>query len=237
MRHAIGWPITHDLVTDVGRGGWCAALPYSGYWFCTAPLFACVFVEFTKRVHALLSFFVAILGVMWATVDAGPIPHPWEGIALAVPAMIFVVAGQLLRRFRTTVAKPLATGIVLAVPAFLLGALGVLALLNMKSAALGSPIASVCMAVGISLGAILIAEALEQHSPNAVRGTILYAAQLSVPILQLHSLVTQLLSVLGYRATTWTFLVAYLVHFGIAALCLEPFCAASCSDCRRRGRS
>lgn len=132
--------------------------------------------------------------------------------------MIFIVAGQLLRQYRTTVTKPLATGIVLAVPAFLLGALGVLAPLNMKSAALGSPVASVYMALGISLGAILIAEALEQYLPNAVRKTILYVAQLSVPILLLHTLVTQLLSVLGYPATKWTFLVAYLVPFGIAAL-------------------
>ncbi|WP_420367379.1 acyltransferase family protein [Curtobacterium sp. L1-20] len=218
VRHAIGWPITRDLVTDVAKGGWYAARPYSAYWFFTALFFACVFVRFTERVHALLPFFVAILGVMWATVDAGSVAHLWEGIGLAVPAMIFIVAGQLLRQYRSTVTKPLATGIVLAVPAFLLGALGVLAPLNMKSAALGSPVASVYMALGISLGAILIAEALEQYLPNPVRRTILYVAQLSVPILLLHTLVTQLLSVLGYPATKWTFLVAYLVPFGIAAL-------------------
>ncbi|WIB12407.1 acyltransferase family protein [Curtobacterium sp. MCPF17_052] len=218
VRHAIGWPITHDLVSDVLKGGWYAARPYSAYWFFTALFFACVFVRLTERVHVLLPFFVGLLGVMWATVDPASVAHLWEGVGLAVPAVVFIVGGQMLRRYRGTVTRPLATGLVLAGPLFVLGACGVFEPLNMKGAALGSPVASVFMALGISLGGILIAEALEQYLPTVARKAVLFVAQLSVPILLLHTLVTQLLSVLGYPGTKWTFLVAYFVPFGIAAV-------------------
>lgn len=218
VRHAIGWPTTQDLVLDVLKGGWYAARPYSAYWFFTALFFACVFVRLTERLHALLPFFVGLLGVLWATVDPASVAHLWEGVGLAVPAVVFIVGGQMLQRYRGTVRKPLATGLVLAGPVFVLGAAGVFAPLNMKGAALGSPVASVFMALGISIGAILIAEALEQYLPAAVRTAVLIVAQLSVPILLLHTLVTQLLSVLGYPATKWTFLLAYSVPFVIAAI-------------------
>lgn len=218
VRHQIGWDISRDLVFNVLKGGWFAARPYSAYWFFTALFFACVFVRFCERVHVLLPMFVGLLGVMWATINPGSVAHLWEGVGLAVPAVLFIVAGQLLRWYRASVQRPLATGLVLAVPAFLLGAFGVFEPLNMKGAALGSPIASVYMALGISLGAVLIAESLEQYLPLIAKTGILYVAQLSVPILLLHTLVTQLLSVSGHPATKWTFLLAYALPFGVAAL-------------------
>lgn len=217
VRQQIGWGVSSELVLDILKGGWFAARPYSAYWFFTALFFACVFVRLTERVHPLLPAFVGVLGVLWATADPASVAHLWEGVGLAVPAMLFIVAGQTLRRFRNSVTRPLATGLIMAVPAFVLGALGVFQPLNMKSAVFGSPVASVYMAIGISLGAILIAEALEPHLPVVVKRAILYAAQLSVPILLLHTLVTQLLSAYGHPGTKWTFVLAYAIPFAVAA--------------------
>jgi len=217
VRHAIGWPITQDLVMNVLRGGWYAARPYSAYWFFTALFFACVFVRFTERIHPALPAFIGLLGVMWATVDPSSVAHIWEGAGLAVPAVLFIVVGQALRRYRDSITNPLGTGLVLAVPAFLLGLSGVFEPLNMKGAALGTPIVSVVMASAISVGAILVAEALERFLPQPVRPVIAFVAQLSVPILLVHTLVTQLFSAYGYPATKWTFLAAYLLPLGLAA--------------------
>lgn len=101
----------------------------------------------------------------------------------------------------------------LAVPTFLIGLFGVFDPLNKKGAALGTPVASVFMAASISVGAILVAES-EHLVPRAVRPVIVFVARMSVPVLLLHTLVTQLFRAHGYPATKWTVLAAYLLPLG-----------------------
>jgi fucose 4-O-acetylase-like acetyltransferase len=215
-----GEPFDHRVIPDVIRGGWYISRPYSAYWFVTALFFAAVIMRFAQNVSPFLPWFLGGVGVVWCILDPSSIKHIWEAAGLALPAVLFICLGTLLRRFRSRIDKPFLFGLILFLPAFLLGARGIIATLNMKSGNLGTPIAGVLMAAAISFGLVLMAEGAEHLAPGWARRWVTILAQTAIPVILTHTLVLAMTERLGLEASKITFLLAYFIPVALA-LCIR----------------
>jgi acyltransferase len=218
FRAARGEPFDQTVIPNVIKGGWYISRPYSAFWFVTALFFATVFMRFAQNVSAFLPWFVGGVGVVWCILDSVSIKEIWEAAGLALPAVLFICFGSLLHRFRDRIDKPFLFGIILFLPAFYLGARGIIVTLNMKSGDLGTPVAGVLMSTAISCGMILMAEGAEKLAPDWARRWVTILAQTAIPVILTHTLVLAVTERLGLEASKVTFLLAYFIPVALALL-------------------
>lgn len=196
-------------------GNWISR-PYSAFWFVTCLFAAAVLLRWLQRLHPVLPWFVAGVGLAWCIGDRFAIARIPESIGMALPALAFILVGILLRRFRGTIDRPLAVGLVLLVPSWWLGWSGALDTLNMKAGNLGTPVLSVLMACAISCGMLLVAEALEARIPRWGRTAVFAVAACAIPMILTHTLSLAITERLGLPSSKWTFLIAYVAPLLVA---------------------
>jgi hypothetical protein len=218
FRAARGEPFDHLVIPNVLKGGWYISRPYSAFWFVTALFFAAVIMRFVQNISTFLPWFVGAVGVVWCILDPTSVKVVWEAAGLAVPAIIFICFGTLLRRFHHRIDKPFLFGVVLFLPAFYLGARGIIETLNMKSGVLGTPVAGVLMSTAISCGLILMAEGVERFAPSWSRAVATVLARTALPVILTHTLVLAMAERLGLEASKITFLLAYFIPVDLALL-------------------
>ncbi|KQM84126.1 acyltransferase [Agromyces sp. Leaf222] len=199
-------------------GGAHAGRPYSTFWFITALFFAAVLMRWLSRVAPALVWIVAGAGVVWCAVDRWSIATIPLSLGLALPAMAFVAIGHLLKTHRHRIRRPMLVGLLLAVPALLLGGFGLIAPINLKYGNLGDPILSLLMGASISCGLILIAESIERYLPMwSARPAALLAA-VAMPVILGHTLVLWITEQAGLEPSKLTFALAYAIPLGIGLL-------------------
>lgn len=196
-------------------GNWISR-PYSAFWFVTCLFVATVVLRWLERVHPFLPWFVAGVGIAWCIGDRYAIAKIPESAGMALPAVAFILVGVLLRRFRSTIDRPLVVGLVLLVPSWWLGWSGALDTLNMKAGNLGTPVLSVLMAGGISCGMLLVAEGLERFIPRWGRILVFTVAACAIPMILTHTLSLAITERLGLPSSKWTFLIAYFAPLLVA---------------------
>lgn len=216
-----GEPLDRELLGNILLGGWYIASPYSAFWFLTALFFATVLTRWLANVSPFLPWFVGGVGVAWSVMDPIGLREIPEAAGLALPGVFFVCVGMLLRRHRDKIDKPMTFGLVLLVPAFYLGAVGVIATLDMKSGLLGTPVLGVLMSAAISCGLILTFEAGERFLPARTRSPVTTVAQAAIPIILGHTLVLGIAQAVGMAPSKWVFLLAYLVPLVFALLVMR----------------
>lgn len=216
FRAARGEPLDLSLLKTLPLGGNWIARPYSAFWFVTCLFFAAVFLRWLEKLGPFFPWLAAAVGITWAAGDPSALSHVPLGAGLALPAIGFLLVGQLLRRYRTTITRPLAAGLLLALPSWWLGWSGAVDTLNMKSANLGTPLVSVVVSAAISCGLILIAESVAQKLPAWSNRVVLVLAACAIPMILTHTLSLAITERLGYPSSKWTFLVAYFVPLALA---------------------
>ena len=204
-----GGMVTDGLLRAMVLGGSHLARPYSTFWFVTALFSAAVLMRFLQNRVAFLPWVVGGLGLAWAATDPAGLSAVPQSLGLALPALVFIGVGMVLRRHRERITDPLVVGAVLLVPALVLGGRGVFASLDMKIGVLGQPLVGVFMASAISCGAILVAEGTERWLPRWTRRVVTEVAQVSLPIIMAHTLVFALFEQSGVALSKWSFVVAY----------------------------
>lgn len=216
FRAALGEPLGTRTLTLLPLGGDWISRPYSAFWFVTCLFVAAVLMRWLERVHAVLPWFVAGVGIAWCIGDRFAIAHIPESAGMAMPALAFMLVGMLLRRYRATIDRPIVTGMVLLVPSWWLGWSGALDTLNMKAGNLGTPLLSVLMAAAISCGMLLIAEGTERWIPRWGRTVVFAVAACAIPMILTHTLSLAITERLGFPSSKWTFLIAYFVPLVVA---------------------
>jgi fucose 4-O-acetylase-like acetyltransferase len=204
-------PIDWSVVADLPLGGWHIDRPYSAFWFITALFIATVLMRWLTNISPFLPWFVGVLGVAWCTVDPVQAKVIPEAAGLALPAILFLCMGWLLRRYRHAILQPLQFGLVLLVPALLIGASPALAHFNMKSGVLGTPLVGVLLSAAISCGLILVAESLERFVRPRLGRVFTTIAEAGIPIILGHALVLSMTHLVGMPPGKKVFLLAFTI--------------------------
>lgn len=182
-------------VRDVLLGGSYAGRPFSAFWFVTALFVSAVLYRVVSRLSLPWQWLVAAGLVLLGQV-AGPwlALVPWS-VGLAVPCVAFLVAGRTFAVHRGAVrgaAVPLVGLLLLGVGAALVVG-GAAAPLDLKDVELGTPGLSVVVAVLLSVGLVLLAEAFVPRLPGRVQRPTVALAGAGLMVVLTHAFVLWLL--------------------------------------------
>ncbi|GAA2040666.1 hypothetical protein GCM10009819_27800 [Agromyces tropicus] len=160
---------------------------YAAFWFVTALFVAAIAMRALSAIAVWVPPVVGALVLAVAYVQPEWVRWvPWSaGVALA--ALVFVSAGDGLRRIRDRVAAPLPIGAALVVGGLALTISGIVPPVDMKAADFGAPIVSVVVSAAISCGLILVFEGVQDRFPTGLARSATRLAGLAMPVILFHA--------------------------------------------------
>ena len=164
------------LIFDVLWGGAALGRPYSAFWFVTALFFAAVLLRAMQHLPCWTAWVVATIGLVICYTNGSLVAVLPLSLGVAVPAMLFVLAGIAFRSIRTHLKHPVLLGITALVASSALVLSGLSDPMDMKQADFGTPALSVIVAVAISGGLVLVFESLVRWRGLAANWTTRLAA-------------------------------------------------------------
>lgn len=221
------WAFTEDakaatfFLPAFAYGAQFAPIPYSACWFFSVMFCACLMLRFLgnyarRWTWVVIALTLAVTSVAPILLWFGPL-----GSGLALACLVFIVAGQELRRYRSRIQHPALVGLLLVAASSVAIALGAShdldgELIEIKQSLYGYPAAGLLVGATLSVGLVLLAESIERFIPERVGPFLVKVAGTATFAMFLHPV---LLLAMG---TTWSggwpdFLVAYFVPI---ALCL-----------------
>lgn len=168
-------------------GGRYAQMPFVTLWFVSALFFTAVLFRLIERLPYPLQWAIGITGAAMAWTWSGPLSRTPLGIGYIATCLIYVLIGDALRRARERVTHPAMTGAAVLVLGAILVAVGWAAPLDIKLGDDGTPVFSTLASSAVSIGLILLAEAIVRPGPFSKLCTLLALPLLTVVLL--HPLV------------------------------------------------
>lgn len=201
-------------------GGATAVRPFTAFWFVTVLFFACVLYRLIERLPMWVQWIIAVAGVAVTHITGDLLARTPLGIATAVPSLVFVLIGVMFKRWHCRIAaRPVITGASLLFSGAALVVSGISEPVNLKFADFGVPVIGVLTASAISLGIILIAEAVVPALPEVVSTGVTALAVGGMMVVLTHAAVLWALKTPG-SGNVIHFLVALILPW-VAALALS----------------
>lgn len=218
---------------DLLLGGAYLPRPYSAFWFVTALFVAVILAALLERFP---------IGWQWASAGVlllvaylvGPgLAQVPLAAAVGASCVVFVLAGRWLRRVRDRVDRPLLVGMIAVAGGLLLAVTGVVRPLELKGADFGTPVASVLVAVMISFGLILVAEAALRGLGARASGVVTRIALGGFMVVLTHAAV---LYAIGYDGTdpARAFFLSLFLPWTVALIVLVTPAALPLTGARRQ---
>ncbi|WP_281270839.1 acyltransferase family protein [Frondihabitans australicus] len=199
-------------------GGDHLGKPFSAFWFVTALAAACLLVRLLDRGPAWLPWSVAVAGLGAVAIAPGAVAAvPWS-LGVAVPSLVFLLAGRLLRRAAPRLTRPMlwAAG---------LGTMGVAAValgsrpLDLKQGDFGVPLAGVLVALCLCTALTLAFQTIGSRLPSWAAQTATSLALVGIGVVLTHSAV--IWAAESFVDSVWLVTVLALVVPWAAALALQ----------------
>ncbi|WP_307827252.1 acyltransferase family protein [Gordonia rubripertincta] len=230
---------SHFPIDTIGRmlwGGAAIGRPFSAFWFVTALFFAVLLLRAMRRFPGRVSWVVAIAAVTVAYVTDGALAKVPLSFGVAVPALIFILAGAAFRSLRSSVKPAPLVAVVLIGASAAAVITGLSRPLDLKQADFGTPVLSVLVAVAISFGLIVLAETVVAWTGRAADWTLQLAAGGFMVVLS-HAAILWLLDT--PPTGRWIdFAVALLLPWGAALVlrytAVSPYLLGVDRICRQR---
>lgn len=210
--------IDGSLLIVLARGGSNATGLFGTFWFVSALFFTCLLYRLIDRLPWPWQAAVAVVGLA-----AGIVAGQWlgatpAGIGQALPCIVFVMAGRVLRHVEPRLTRPVVVGAAAIALSALLIAVVPMTPIDLKSGGWGLPVLGPLLAVLISGGMILVGSRLPL--PERATGPITALASVAIAVVLFHPYLIWLLNGWGV-AHAVILLVALLVPWGVALL-LRP---------------
>ncbi|MFI7587866.1 acyltransferase family protein [Spongisporangium articulatum] len=195
--------------------GGAVARPFSAFWFITALAAVCLLRRGLEVAGLGLPAVTALAAAGWLlSYPFGDRLHDVpESLGTVAYTLVFVVAGEWLRRFTDRLERRLAltAALVLVASGLALAATGVVEPMNLKQGELGTPVAGYLVAVAVSWGLLVLCTALGRVSAEPVRRAVTELAVVALPLVLLHASV---ILVMGTQRWS-TFVVALVVPWAV----------------------
>ncbi|WP_425863879.1 acyltransferase family protein [Arthrobacter sp. TWP1-1] len=141
-------------------GGSYVGRPFSAFWFVTALFVATLLFRLLERVQKFYQWVIPVVALAVTYGYSESVAAIPFSAGVALPCLIFMLAGFTLKGHRELVRRPLMTGATMIFLATLLILTRLSAPLDLKQADFGTPILSVLVAILVSAGLVLVAESL-----------------------------------------------------------------------------
>jgi acyltransferase len=219
VRHHRGIHLHERFFHKLLKGGTYIGMPYSAFWFISALFVAAVVFRLIERATGGLAPVVAAAAGVVGVVVAGHSPQTlrsiWWAVGLALPCLLFVAAGALLRKVRPGISWPLLTGAALLLFGGSALRLGVHSL-NIKNANFGDPAVTLIVSIALCVGMILVAEGMFVGGLSRSDAISRLAAG-ALPVVLAHGMFLVVLADEPFDAPLWVFVAALVVPW-LAAL-------------------
>lgn len=141
-------------------GGNHLGRPFSAFWFVTALFLAVIALRVLQRLPMWFVCLFALAGLGAAHTIGPQLADLPLSVGVAWPALVFVLAGYGFRKIRPRITAPVPVGAASLGAGVVFAVTGVASSFNIKQANFGTPVLSVLMALLISAGMLLLADAL-----------------------------------------------------------------------------
>ncbi|MBK0418347.1 hypothetical protein JD276_04785 [Leucobacter sp. CSA1] len=158
---AFGIAAGEDVSGDVAAGlygGAGATQPYTTIWFVSVLFFATLGYRLLERLPGWARWAAILAGTASGYLWGPELAATPLSVASAVPCLVLLAAGAACRSLRSSIARPLLTGIALLAASAALILFDVSAPVDIKAGDYGTPVLSLLCAVAISFALVLVAE-------------------------------------------------------------------------------
>lgn len=174
-----------------------SALPFTTFWFVMVLFSSAVLLRMLWLLPRPVTWAVAGVGLI-LSVTAGPqLANTPLSVGSTVPCVSFLALGVIARALRPRIARPALVGAALLAVSATLVVTGVTRPLDIKQGDFGTPVLSTMVAVAISFGLVLAAEALFRKAPPRVGRVVTVLAYSGFMVVLTHPLVLWLMKTYG----------------------------------------
>lgn len=173
--------------------GELSAMPFTTFWFVSSLFATALLMRLASTLPWPIMWGLGIAGAVAGCLFGGVLAQTPFAIGSAVPCLIFVLAGSLARTLRPRVTRAGLLGFVLLAVSALLVASRLAKPLDIKQGDYGTPGLSVFVAVAISFGLILVAEAVFRHLRPRVHHAATGLSRAAFVVVLAHPLVLWIL--------------------------------------------
>ena len=183
-------------------GGANAHEPYTTFWFVSVLFFVALLYRLLSSLPMWVAWAVAVVGLI-AVYFIGPaMAHTPLAIASAVPCLVFLLVGRMSRtlvdRVRAaSAAGSVFVGIALVVVSEILVVTELVQPVDIKAGHWGTPVLAVLVACAISIGLVLIAEAVYARASERLATVTTSLAYAGLCVVLVHPVVQWLLRPFG----------------------------------------
>ena len=179
---------------NVLLGGSYMGAPFFAFWFVTALFAACLFLRALQRFPDWIPWAVAVAGLAVAYLAPDLLTAVPFSLGVAVPGMIFILAGISFCRIAPRLRSRVGLSVVLLAGSAPLIVTGVSQPLDMKQSDFGTPVVSVVIASAISAGLVLLVQWVFASITPGVARVVTSAATVGLAVVLTHSAFILLLS-------------------------------------------
>ena len=203
------------VFADALRGGMYARTPFTVFWFISALFFARIMLRLCWSATPWLGYALAAMGMALTVLCPRQLASIWLAAGTAVPCVVFLVCGILVRGLesRLAVRRQLMAGAAFAalgVAAYALGS----SPMDIKNGDYGTPAVSILASCALCAGVMMVVTGL-MRSTHYEWVTML--AGIGLPVVFVHSFILMLLGQVGH-ASVLAFLVTLAASYAIAWL-------------------
>ena len=175
--------------------------------------FAAVLFRVVERLPVTVQWTIAAVGLLVSYLFGSWLASTPLGVAMALPCLVFLLAGRALRQVEPRITRPgLVGGGLLVVSAVAIAVLP-LQFVDLKHGSFGTPIVGVLVAVAVASGFLLVAQRV-RYAPSVARGIVALAA-VGIAVVLSHPIVILAVKALGFPNKV-VFLAAVVIPWSIA---------------------
>lgn len=171
---------------DALLGGANAGSPFVTLWFVSALFFVALLFRAVCRLPAAAQWGAAVLGVAAGALFPHALSDSPLAIGMALPCLIFVVAGAAFQSVRHRITRPVLVGLPVLGVSVALVLLQAAKPVDLKHLDFGTPVVSVAVAVAISASLLLLAEPAMRQAPARFGRWMTLLALASLTVVFLH---------------------------------------------------
>lgn len=205
------------VLADALRGGMYARTPFTVFWFVSALFFARIMLRLCWSATPWLGYALAAMGMALTVLCPRRLASIWLAAGTAVPCVVFLVCGILVRRLESRLAgrRQLVAGVALfalGVAAYALGSRP----MDMKVGDWGTPVVSILASCALCAGVMMVVAGLMRSAHSEWITTL---AGIGLPVVFVHPLILMLFGQVGHASAlaflgtlTASYAIAWLVH-------------------------
>ena len=190
-------------------GGANAREPFTTFWFVSALFFVALLFRLVMLLPAWARWAVGAAGLLAGYLLGSTLAHTPLAIGSALPCLIFLLVGRLIRPWVERMPRKALIGVALVVVGEVLVGTHLVQPVDIKLGRFGTPVAAVLVACVIATGLVLVAESVYRRASERAAAVTTALSYAGLTAVLLHPLFQWLLR--PFDAPLWVFVVVMLV--------------------------